>query len=448
MAKDGGDAPMFECVVVGSGVAGLCAAKELVKGGLQSVVVLEADGRIGGRIKQDHDVLPWPIEAGAQFLHGAKRSLAKQILEEAGCTFTEHEWPDRYFFGKERLWVRNDEAHPDVDRVHELFQSVSERRFERDLSAEEWLKEVGANRNVVELARSCYSNDFACSLHQLGMLEVQQEAKHWEYGEEYLVLDRPLSALVDRLREGLDVRTAHQVSFIQYGASKEKGGVAVRCTNGEVFVCEHVVVTVPITILQAGEIAFDPPLPSAKAEAIQRLKMSNALKVVMGFRTPFWPEDMFDAVCIDSFLPEVWMLDGDRQDIPPTSPIQTSVVGFVAGEEAEAISRMKESDALSRSLDQLDAMFGTVECPRPASASYVSGRVLDWSKVEHVRGAYTYPCVDAVGAREVLSLPLCGSLYFAGEATHPGANPCLQAAMETGVRAAHQILIPQGLEPG
>lgn len=440
MAKDDAVATNVDCVVVGSGVAGLCAAKELVQNGVQAVVVLEADGRIGGRIKQDHNVLPWPIEAGAQFLHGAKNSIAKQTLDEAGCTFKEHEWPDRYFFGREKAWVRNDEAHPDVEKVHELFHSVSEREFERDMSAEEWMKEEGADRNVVELARSCYANDFACSLHQLGMQEVQQEARCWEYGEEYLVLDRPLSALVDRIRDGLDVRTRHQVSLIQYGASRERGGVRVHCTNGDVFVCDQVVVTVPITILQAGQIKFDPPLPSEKVKAIHRLKMSNALKVVMGFRAPFWPEDMFDAICIDCFLPEVWMLDGHRQDIPPDSAIQTSVVGFVAGEEAQAMSLMEEADVLARSLDQLDTMFGTPAHPCPASTSYVSGQVLDWSKEENVRGAYTYPCVGAHGAREILSAPLSDALYFAGEATHHGANPCLQAAMETGVRAAHQIL--------
>ena len=56
-------------------------------------------------------------------------------------------------------------------------------------------------------------------------------------------------------------------------------------------------------------------------------------------------------------------------------------------------------------------------------------------------GAYTYPSLHAeVGDRDVLAEPLHDTLFFAGEATHPAINPCMQAAMETGQRAADQIL--------
>lgn len=44
--------------------------------------------------------------------------------------------------------------------------------------------------------------------------------------------------------------------------------------------CRHVVVTVPITVLQREDITFSPPLPQLKQQAIQRVKMSNAIKVL------------------------------------------------------------------------------------------------------------------------------------------------------------------------
>lgn len=43
--------------------------------------------------------------------------------------------------------------------------------------------------------------------------------------------------------------------------------------------CQHVLVTVPITVLQREDITFMPPLPQVKQQAIQRVKMSNAIKV-------------------------------------------------------------------------------------------------------------------------------------------------------------------------
>lgn len=55
-------------------------------------------------------------------------------------------------------------------------------------------------------------------------------------------------------------------------------------------------------------------------------------------------------------------------------------------------------------------------------------------------GAYTYPSLHAeLGDRDVLAEPLNETVFFAGEATHPAINPCMQAAMETGQRAADQI---------
>ena len=45
--------------------------------------------------------------------------------------------------------------------------------------------------------------------------------------------------------------------------------------------CKHVLVTVPISVLQREDITFAPPLPQLKRQAIQRVKMSNAIKVTL-----------------------------------------------------------------------------------------------------------------------------------------------------------------------
>lgn len=46
---------------------------------------------------------------------------------------------------------------------------------------------------------------------------------------------------------------------------------------------------------------------------------------------------------------------------------------------------------------------------------------------------------EGIQCRDLLAKPVSGTLFFAGEATHPAVNPCLQAAMETGSRAAMQV---------
>src|SRR5262245_48988590 len=68
--ESAGVADIADIAVVGAGVAGLAAARDLARQGL-SVVLLEARERIGGRILTLHDErVPLPIELGAEFLHG------------------------------------------------------------------------------------------------------------------------------------------------------------------------------------------------------------------------------------------------------------------------------------------------------------------------------------------------------------------------------------------
>lgn len=65
----------MDCIVVGAGVAGLAAAQLLRQAGLE-VLVAEARDRIGGRI---HTLRPqgwpFPVEAGAEFVHGRPEAL-------------------------------------------------------------------------------------------------------------------------------------------------------------------------------------------------------------------------------------------------------------------------------------------------------------------------------------------------------------------------------------
>ncbi|HKB08558.1 MAG TPA: FAD-dependent oxidoreductase, partial [Candidatus Polarisedimenticolia bacterium] len=60
-----------DVVVIGAGMAGLTAARDMLGAGLD-VVVLEARDRIGGRVWTDHRFGPIPVECGAEFIHGAQ----------------------------------------------------------------------------------------------------------------------------------------------------------------------------------------------------------------------------------------------------------------------------------------------------------------------------------------------------------------------------------------
>ncbi|DBA73197.1 TPA: hypothetical protein ACH3X1_011273 [Trebouxia sp. C0004] len=508
-------------VVVGAGLAGLYAAK-LLQPQFKDVLVLEATNRPGGRVRQVAGAAPWPVEAGPQFIHGANSSL-KEMLDEMQCGIQQYDWPDWWYFGKERRFMRAPAEDQDLNRTHELFADVGNEKYpETDISAEQWLRNKGASSKVLAIADACYANDFGCTLHQLGLREMITENRKWDSGEDYLVLDCPLSDLVKHIAKDLN-RQIHcncPVSRIEH----DSNGALIRLYGGRQIRCKHVLVTVPITVLQREEITFVPPLPQLKQQAIQRVKMSNAIKVIMMFAQPFWPEGFFDVVCTDSFIPEFWVTppptyshqhekqpdscrdasqssasrcgpqagssqqaaaqdagtearQEHKQNLQQGQTLQPQqqqswqqpqvqqhdsqqqqhdtqqqqqqeavycMVGFVAGSKAEEISKLRQNSVVIKTLSQLDDMFCTKQQLHPATSAFLHAHIVDWSREKHIYGAYTYPTLHAqVGDRDVLAEAIGTTVFFAGEATHAAINPCMQAAMETGSRAAAQILSVQ-----
>ncbi|EFJ44139.1 amine oxidase-like protein [Volvox carteri f. nagariensis] len=452
--------------IIGGGLSGLYAA-HLLKERFPDVVVLEAQNRVGGRIKQVHGMAPWPIEAGPEFVHGRNSVFVRFVEQQLGVKFGEKEWPDWWYFGPEvggQGLINDQDVDDEVDKVHDLFGDCGDEAHPppgRDQSAAEWMVAKGCTQRQMAVADACYANDFGCSLKQLGVREMIEENRCWDSGETYLLMDRSMGSVITHLARDANVRTSWVVSSISYGGEAgAKGGVRICAADGRVVRCQAALLTVPVTILQQGAITFSPPLPAAKTAALSRVRMGNVVKVVLSFSRRFWREDMYDVVCPGAFAPEFWMLN-----YPVTNPgagTPHCVVGFIAGERADEVSALGPEAAQKRFLEQLDEIFGTAADPHPASSCVVKGHVVDWSKhlrtctrciIPHyypprafsppepfVRGAYSYPSLGAeLGDRAALASPVAGRLFFAGEATNEAINPCIQGAMQTAERAAAQI---------
>jgi len=57
---------------------------------------------------------------------------------------------------------------------------------------------------------------------------------------------------------------------------------------------------------------------------------------MLGFESRFWPEELFDVVCTDSYLPEIWTLkpEGFRDQSGEPNYL---ITGFVAGDAADKV---------------------------------------------------------------------------------------------------------------
>eukprot|EP00897_Mesotaenium_endlicherianum_P002621 jgi/Mesen1/2387/ME000157S01526 len=359
----------YDVVIVGAGLAGLQAAQSLRREApTLRIIVVEASSRIGGRIKSVSGMAPWPVELGAEFLHGRDHSSAKRLADAMGCAQRELPYhilspsrfapaspplfcfasPDRYYLGASRRLLTSDEAEQDADlaALHALFADLGDVEAPaRDLPVSEYLRLKGATPSQLAFAESIYANDFGCSLSKLGARECVAEARAWIYGDSYFILDRPLSAMAHWLARGLEVRIDWPVEEICLGRQK---GVRVSGPGGACLEAERVVITVPAAILKERAIKFVPALPDAKLAAIDAigialLPSSSAVPwpgggaapsriqlprvelvlsecVVLAFSHCFWPEGLFDIVFAGCFLPEIWMTEYPPSEVESSPP--------------------------------------------------------------------------------------------------------------------------------
>jgi monoamine oxidase len=73
---------IYDTIVIGAGAAGIAAARKLVDEG-QNILVLEARDRIGGRIWTATEFAQFPIELGAEFIHG-ENAVTHEIIQSLG----------------------------------------------------------------------------------------------------------------------------------------------------------------------------------------------------------------------------------------------------------------------------------------------------------------------------------------------------------------------------
>lgn len=438
--------PYHSVVIVGCGLSGLYAAR-LLRKQFPDLLCVEATDRIGGRVQHVENFVGWPVQEGPEFVHGFTAPLRK-LCEEMNIELREYQWPDRWWIDSEGRMLTAEDTDEEIDRMHELFANMFNQEYpSEDISAADWLKQQGATPKMLAAADACYANDWGCSLHQLGLRELITEARRTDAsharinGEPYVLLDRSLEEVIRFMAKDLlstnKITLSWPVQKVEYGA----GGAVVFGPEGSRIRCQHVLITAPITCLGRNDIEFVPPLPLRKQMAMKRIHMHNAVKVLLAFNRPFWPAGFFDAVCLDSFVREFWVTKYPPTTDDPELLNLHAMTGFTAGVPADIMSKLPEMEIVKRTLAQLDRMFGTEQTPKPASDAFVKAKVVDWSQRRYALGCYSSPSMGAlVGDREALGAPVQHTIFFAGEATHPAVNPCMQFALQTGEHAAAQII--------
>ncbi|HMQ26018.1 MAG TPA: FAD-dependent oxidoreductase, partial [Acidimicrobiales bacterium] len=285
--------PGATVLVLGAGMAGLGAARQLQDAGFD-VRVLEGRDRPGGRTFTD-DSLGLPLDLGASWIHGTDgnplTALADELEVERSAPT---DWDNAVEHGPDGDELDAGTAAEAETAVEEVLAYAAEQSEDREEDAplrdvvEEALADLELGPDVENVARhylnTSIEHEYAGALEELSTW-------WWDEGEGYpgedVLLLPGYVALVDGLADGLDVETGAVVATIASGDD----GVVVRTDAGDEHAADHVVVTLPLGVLQAGDVTFDPPLPEDKRAAIDRLGMGLLDKVYLRFPEVFWDAD-------------------------------------------------------------------------------------------------------------------------------------------------------------
>ena len=433
-----------EVLIIGAGVAGLAAAREIAIAGCR-VRVIEARGRIGGRVftHKDSDS-QLPIELGAEFVHG-KSPVLWQLAERAHLKI--QRTSQRHWYFEDGKLTKSAAFWRKIEDVNEQMQEA-----DHDQSLKEFLatrpNDEKTERTKAMLVR--YVEGFhAADIGRIGIqgiVKANEAADSIDGDQSFRFLDgydslmNALGAEAESHGAELDLNTV--VKEIHWS---EHGRVQLLCDagNGPIsFTADRALITLPLGVLQSGAIQFIPELPNDKRAAIDHLIMGNVLRIALRFRERFW-EDVklwdqearmvsFDDAGFfhypDAPFPTWWT------QLPMRAPL---LVGWAGGPKADAITG--SADALVRkAIESLSLIFNL--SAEDIQSQLVSSYFHDWRDDSFSRGAYSYLPVNGLESQRILSQPIAETLFFAGEATSVGHIGTVHGALQTGQRAAQEIL--------
>ncbi len=330
--------------IIGAGIAGAQAARVLRDAGF-AVTVHEARDRVGGRLDTvQPEGWPIPVERGASWVHDTDASDLAGVLRRLGVATTPFDYEHRSL-GRDGAALRDPDGYVE-DAVVSVEQAIewADGR-DRDVSIADALRESGAAATVDPVAlRHLLASEVVTEL----AAEATEISAHWGFeegteGDDLLVVGG-YGRLVDALLDGVDVRLSSPARRVAYGGARVD-----LTTDGGVASFDRVIVTVPLGVLKAGTIVFDPPLPQRHRRAIDGIGFGLIDKLWLRFDTRFWSDEALMWTIVDDDGFAEWF------NLAPVTgePVLLAIVG---GSRAREMQELSDEQAVARAMRSLQKL--------------------------------------------------------------------------------------------
>ncbi|KAK1416611.1 hypothetical protein QVD17_32402 [Tagetes erecta] len=433
-------------IVIGAGLSGLAAARQLMSFGYK-VTVLEGRKRPGGRVytkKLEGANRVAAADLGGSVLTGTHGNplgiLARQL------SYPLHKIRDKCPLYKmdgrpvdsavdAKVEVAFNKLLDKASKFRQLMGEVSQ-DVSLGAALETFWQVDGEPANPDEmslfnwhLANLEYAN--AGLLSRLSLAFWDQDDPY-DMGGDHCFLPGGNARLVQALAENVTILYEKTVNAIRYGSD----GVQVVVGGGQVFEGDVALCTVPLGVLKSGSIKFNPELPQRKLDGIKRLGFGLLNKVAMLFPHLFWGTDldMFGHLSEDPSRRGEFFLFYSYATVAG-GPV---LMALVAGEAAHSFESMPPTDAVTRVLQILRGIYEPQGIDVPEPIQTVCTR---WGNDPFSLGSYSNVAVGSSGDDyDILAESVGdGRLFFAGEATTRRYPATMHGAFLSGLREAANI---------
>jgi monoamine oxidase len=440
-----------DVVIIGAGVAGLVAAREILRRG-HEVVVLEARNRVGGRLLTEELCDGVPIEMGGQWV-GPRQHRVLALIEELGLsTFPTHtsgrhilELGNSRSTYTGRIPLFNPLAMADVGRAQWALRRAARKipldapwtasggdRLDGQTFAT-WLDRRLHTEGGHAIMRMATEAIFAAGpqdisalwalfyVHAAGGLDALINVAGGAQQDRIVGGSQRIAlTMAEELADRVVLKTP--ITAIDWTPS----GVVLHSAAGTTHHARRAIVAIPPPL--AARIRFKPALPTDRDQLVQRMPMGRVIKINVGYPEPFWRADGLSGQANSGSRPLGTVFD----NTPPTGSPGV-LVGFLEGRHADFASKLSPEERRRTVLADLVAYFGE------SAANPIAYLERDWAAEEYTRGCYGAFAAPMTLTRfgPALRTPI-GPLHWAGTETATVWAGYIDGAIQSGQRSADE----------
>jgi monoamine oxidase len=421
-----------DVIIIGAGVSGLSAAKDLQSNGGFSLTLLEARNRIGGRIYSDYS-FGYSLDLGAAWIHGITGNEVYTLANKNNVTTKIFDYEDAFYFSTSL--IKNDlvDAGEKLRSNWDKFKSyIKEFRLKggEDTSVanvlESYLKTQSFTTSELTYLKnhivSELENEYGNEIKNLSVLKYDSGER--SKGEDVLMPDGYIK-IFEPLASGLNIKFETIVSAI---FSTSDGKVTVETNKGK-FIADSVIVTLPLGVLKSNKILFDPPLSSQKKLAIEKMSFGTLEKFVVEFTDVFWDSYNLFRILNLPVTPFNWFVNFYKVGGNKT------LIFLIAGNaQGLDIYSTPKQDLEKLLLNMLKTIF------QNENIQIARSLITNWKNDPYSMGAYTS---FGVGSDPSMVTDLAkreGNVFFAGEHTNLEYIQSVRGAFISGKDAAQKII--------